>query len=1029
MIPIELKIKGLYSYQKEQIIDFTKLTSAGLFGIFGPVGSGKSSILEAIIYAIYGKTDKLNQSGDNRHYNMMNLKSDELLIDLIFEAGKEQNSYRSIVTGRRNSKRFDDVKALVRKAYKKEGDDWIPIENERLEEAVGLSYENFKRTIIIPQGQFQDFLQLGDADRTRMMKELFNLDKFELYYKVASLESKNNIQKENITGQLQQLGTLDFENIETYNKQLLDLESIIKNLNIELEKKQKDEEHFRNIKNLIQKKGTVQKELDYLLLKELEFEELEKNIAMYEQCVINFKHLIDYLKENKGKVTVRTNQIISDKENLQKDNDKIAEIKKALGEISPLFENREKLKQKAEELNNLLKIKEVQTHINKEQSSLEIGNKFCVDAAKYVEKLKSDREKIEATISKIKEEIPNFTLLTNIKSWFNEKNNLVSQISKTYTEIEKYSKREKDLNTAKEEIIADPIFKDLDISTLSFNDCYQHLEEAISTIKTKLNELYEQESHILVKLKLEAFAEDLKDNAPCPLCGSLHHPELFKSHNIKELYNKIKDDKLSLEKQIEHLSSLSKQLSIIEVSYTDTIKNYTDFQMTKNSLDIQLSDHQRLFIWNKYKTEEELNHAFSQLEEIQEKIKFSESELQKKNDELKKEEQRLVSAKEKLDKIKNSLTIHQTEYNTLVKNLQLINLDNYINTESQLIEEEKGILLKEYERLATDYTKLNTNLQDLNKERNILKGRLDANILELEKEQNSINKLEEQLNAKLQNSNYSSIEMVEDILSKSIDIKSEKKRIQLYRDSVVECKSSIDRYVKEIGDNVYDSDVHKNVIKEIGELKDQIELKNKDHGRIAELLKSLENNIESQKALQKKMEALELRAENLKTMKSLFIGSRFVNYISSVYLQNLCNAANDRFFQLTRQKLSLEITEDNNFRVRDFMNGGKVRSIKTLSGGQTFQASLSLALALADNIQKITESNQNFFFLDEGFGSLDKESLNIVFDSLKSLRKENRIVGIISHVEEMQQEIESHLYIENHEEQGSVIHRSWANNY
>src|SRR5690554_294559 len=486
---------------------------------------------------------------------------------------------------------------------------------------------------------------------------------------------------------------------------------------------------------------------------------------------------------------------------------------------------------------------------------------------------------------------------------------------------------------------------------------------------------------------------------------------------------------LSLEKQIEHLSSLSKQLSIIEVSYTDTIKNYTDFQMTKNSLDIQLSDHQRLFIWNKYKTEEELNHAFSQLEEIQEKIKFSESEHQKKNDEIKKEEQRLVSAKEKLDKIKNSLTIHQTEYNTLVKNLQLINLDNYIKTESQLIEEEKGILLKEYERLATDYTKLNTNLQDLNKERNILKGRLDVNILELEKEQNSINKLEEQLNAKLQNSNYSSIEMVEDILSKSIDIKSEKKRIQLYRDSVVECKSSIDRYVKEIGDNVYDSDVHKNVIKEIGELKDQIELKNKDHGRIAELLKSLENNIESQKALQKKMEALELRAENLKTMKSLFIGSRFVNYISSVYLQNLCNAANDRFFQLTRQKLSLEITEDNNFRVRDFMNGGKVRSIKTLSGGQTFQASLSLALALADNIQKITESNQNFFFLDEGFGSLDKESLNIVFDSLKSLRKENRIVGIISHVEEMQQEIESHLYIENHEEQGSVIHRSWANNY
>src|SRR5690606_20031100 len=131
-------------------------------------------------------------------------------------------------------------------------------------------YENFKRTIIIPQGQFQDFLQLGDADRTRMMKELFSLDKFELYYKVASLESKNNIQKENITGQLQQLGSLEFKHIDIYTKQLSHLERSIKNLNIELEKRQKEEEHLRKIKDLIQKKETVQKELDYLLLKELE---------------------------------------------------------------------------------------------------------------------------------------------------------------------------------------------------------------------------------------------------------------------------------------------------------------------------------------------------------------------------------------------------------------------------------------------------------------------------------------------------------------------------------------------------------------------------------------------------------------------------------------------------------------------------------------------------------------------------------------------------------------------------------------
>mgnify|MGYP000961153458 CR=1 FL=1 len=237
--------------------------------------------------------------------------------------------------------------------------------------------------------------------------------------------------------------------------------------------------------------------------------------------------------------------------------------------------------------------------------------------------------------------------------------------------------------------------------------------------------------------------------------------------------------------------------------------------------------------------------------------------------------------------------------------------------------------------------------------------------------------------------------------------------------------SQLDQLTAEIGGREYNLESHRQLQELLETDRSLLDRLNRDLGVTEKSVADLQKSLETQAQLRKELEQIELRAENIKTLKKLFTASGFVNYISSVYLQNLCNAANDRFFQLTRQKLSLEITEDNNFQVRDYLNGGKVRSVKTLSGGQTFQAALCLALALADNIQKITYSNQNFFFLDEGFGSLDKESLAVVFDTLKSLRKENRIVGVISHVEEMQQEIETHLRIINRDELGSRILCSW----
>jgi exonuclease SbcC len=137
--------------------------------------------------------------------------------------------------------------------------------------------------------------------------------------------------------------------------------------------------------------------------------------------------------------------------------------------------------------------------------------------------------------------------------------------------------------------------------------------------------------------------------------------------------------------------------------------------------------------------------------------------------------------------------------------------------------------------------------------------------------------------------------------------------------------------------------------------------------------------------------------------------------------------ANNRFGKMVRQKFGMELSEKGDFIVRDYLNGGKTRLLKSLSGGQTFQAALCLALALSESIQRNAGIDQHFFFLDEGFGSLDKENLQIVLSTLQSLRQENRVVGLISHVEELQQEMDVFLKVENDPVRGTMIKESWKN--
>lgn len=1024
MIPVKLTIQGLYSYQEKQTIDFTKLTSANLFGIFGAVGSGKSSVLEAITFAIYGKTDRLNLSGDNRNYNMMNLKSDELLIDFVFETGKKQTSYRAVVKGRRNTKRFEEVKALERLAYQRINEEWLPIEPEALEKAIGLSYDNFKRTIIIPQGQFQEFLQLGNKDRTQMMKELFNLGKYELYYKVVSLESKNTGQKQKIEGQLQQLGNVDPEQVNQYE---LQLEQLKKELHELLEKEkslQQQDTQLKQLQELVKKLAEAQLSFQQLKEKEPQFNELEAKTAKFEQCIIQFKSLMDALDVSNRKIKQKSKQIELETEKLKQVGQETVLSENLFVEIRKDYEERESLKKQADELKKVLRIKELIQKVEKEEDRLIKGNEVLTQTTGTIEKLLTEKEQLERLILEEKAKLPDLSILSKAKAWHVENRSLSQQVAEQNVQIEKSTKEIGTIEGKVQSCFQEPVFTGFPVDH-NIPAAINFLKEKTEQQKKKITAIEAEADHYRVQSKLEAYARELQTGEACPLCGSLDHPAIFSAASVAEaLINKV-NAKSALEKEIMLIGDTISQLNEDNIRLKMTNASLSEFRQRHGALTLKTTEHSALFQWKEFEEESSVTNAFEVAELIQKSLAKHEKELEKLRLELDKSLKYKESCLAEIEKIKTALTIGQTEIKTLSAQLTLTDFELYRTKSSGEIELECKALLEKYERIYKQYSELTAKLTELRKNKDILSGNVEANQGELKAEREYNLSLTTQLADRMKENGYAQLTDVEQELNQQINLEQEKKRLSVFRQQLALAQSQAEQLKKELGDRSYDSDTHLKISKEAESVKNMLNQRNQEYGKIAESLQKLKRDLENQAFLRKQHEDLELRAENIRTLKSLFKGSGFVNWVSSVYLQNLCHAANDRFFQLTRQKLSLEITDDNNFQVRDFMNGGKVRSIKTLSGGQTFQAALSLALALADNIQKITESNQNFFFLDEGFGSLDKEALSDVFETLKALRRENRIVGVISHVEEMQQEIEVHLKIENLEETGSVIHQSW----
>lgn len=1009
MIPIQLTIEGLYSYQERQTINFSNLTEAGLFGIFGSVGSGKSSILEAISFALYGETERLNMR-DKRAYNMMNLKSNSSYIAFDF-VNHENKLFRATRDFKRNSKKFEDVKPSSVTFYENKDGKWIPLDHSDAEKVIGLSYSNFKRTIIIPQGQFKEFLELGAADRTNMMKEIFNLQRFDLQNNVSNLNAKNRSELDQLQGELKGFEEIDEEHIRLQKENLKTEQqkfSDVKKEHLQVSEKYQQLKILKtDFENLRQKK----EEFEKISTEKAKIDELEKKTDLYDTTFRIFDPLLNEKKKLSGEISERQKELEIRTKSVEETEKSFNLIKEKLVGLQPQFDALDQSKIQENDLGLILQMlqfsEEIKTLRERTQKGAEkvleveekqkLGQSAINTLTKEAERLKP--QKIEANV------------LVSVGNWFVQNRNLRELQQKQSQKL------------MDQQDLISKILNDLKVYKIDTENFREDFKLKTENLENKRKNLQQKLDHLKIQKELSRFATKLHDGENCPLCGSLEHPHIIEFHYVDTELNEVQEE---IQLNDHAISKIQKEIAEIE-KILDRKKIFEDqLKAEQESFDLLQKEsqlHVQRFIWNEFSADRETDFEFKrqqsfaiekQIEEINQKILHERTTFEK-------EQEILEKYKKALDEFKLEEAKKEEQIRTNQSNLKSLDWNDYrdkshpevMKLHQKLIESNLTVE-KEYQALINREKEIVPKLA----EEKAIASQLNIRISELTKE-TFLN--EEALQVALQQQGFGLLTDVQNILMIEIDVHKTRTQIQQFRIQFETLKNGIQELEIKLKDFSYDQEVFEAAEKQLKDIELQLKEANDSVVKVTSEIERLEKEYKKKEALLKNLSELQKRSDNLKIMTNLFKGAGFVQYVSSIYLRQLCDHANVRFHRMTRNQLSLQLNDNNDFEIIDYLNEGKSRSVKTLSGGQAFQVSLSLALALAESVQATTKADKNFFFIDEGFGTQDLESVNIVFETLMGLQKENRIVGIISHVEELKEKIPVSLSIVKDEERGSLI--------
>ena len=998
MKPIKLSIEGVFSYRTRQEIDFTKLSSEGIFGIFGNTGSGKSSIVEAIIFALYGKIERVS----GKQIDLINLQTNKAVIDFEFEVSGK--AYRVVVNLTRTSSGHSTKKLFYQK---QEGQYRAMEEKISGEQLTGLSYDNFCRVVIIPQGKFQDFLTLTSGERTKMLKEIFpSLKKYDLSNTLRAMrEETEGMQKEKM-GQLNSYSEYTIEALNERKEQYAVVEQQYKDLEILIKNLKEDLDSRKTLFDAFKKQEELSQNFNRLKLNEENISALKDRLDQYRKTNRVFGSLLtkyDDLLLRKKRTSDLFSELSLQVADLEKKKQSLEEELAALqkeNEQTPLQQ------QEADNLKTLADLRELEstmaildTKMRDEQKRLENG-KACVAAE---ENKKQNKEK---EIADKESRLLNAEEFRSVRDWFAKNQRLNEDLARLRKENQDLCKKKNDCLSPFGDISPDNPEAEL-------QQRLQDTEEQISKAENLLSDYN-------VKQALCQYSKALSSNEPCPLCGSLSHPHPAEladvDEHLKQIKSTIRDLKArkeTLEKAVASLDFYSKQIQ--------------SKQEQINSLQQDIETHKRQFVWANYLGKSSLEITQMENEDIrlQNELKELRSALAAIDRNIRKYSEALKQIENSVEQSRNALTKHQGRKEELGKNLSEEFVLQYAQVDVNQLNEQRQKLLAVLEKRNAVLAERNAVLSKQNAvlfqregERNSCKQNLETIIGETDK-------CESEIERQIACGGFQSLESVRQILSSSFDEDDAQTQIDNFNRQMIEFSSQLAALSEQTSGK--DRPAEEN-IKSDEQTLSQKEKEFKsciaNKGGIEKEINLFETKLSQKTELEKEMKKAEARLDALNKLSQMFKGDKFIQFISTVYLEQLCAKANERLQIITNNKFAIRYWEEN-FEVIDNLNSGKTRSLKTLSGGQIFQASLCMALALVDTIRLNSDTREDFFFLDEGFGTQDNESIELIFKSLVSLRQENKIVGLISHSEILKEKISYNIAVRLDQNEGSLI----ENNY